>query len=52
MREFSEQELVRREKAKNLRNMGLDPFGQRFDRTDFSLDVKKKVEGLSHDEVL
>ena len=52
MREFSEQELVRREKAKNLRNIGLDPFGQRFDRTDFSLDVKKKVEGLSHDEVL
>ena len=52
MREFTEQELVRRDKAKKLRELGLDPYGQRFDRTDFSTDVKKKVEGLEHDEVL
>ena len=30
----------------------MDPFGHRFERTDFSSDVKDKVIGLSHDEVL
>ena len=34
MREFSEQELVRREKAEQLRNQGLDPFGQKYERED------------------
>ena len=34
MREFTEQELVRREKLTKLKELGLDPFGQRFDRTD------------------
>ena len=32
MRELTDQELVRREKALNIRNLGMDPFGQRFDR--------------------
>ena len=32
MREFSEQELVRREKKDKLVELGLDPFGQRYDR--------------------
>ena len=27
MREFTEQELVRREKAENIRSLGIDPFG-------------------------
>ncbi|MDD5888248.1 MAG: lysine--tRNA ligase [bacterium] len=31
MREFSEQELVRREKALEIREKGIDPFGSRFD---------------------
>ena len=30
MREFSEQELVRREKLKKIEELGLDPFGHRF----------------------
>ena len=30
-RKFSEQELVRREKLKELVEKGIDPFGQRFD---------------------
>ena len=50
MRKFTEQELVRREKMKNLREMGLDPFGQRFDRTDFSQDIKDKFGDIEHDE--
>ena len=36
MREFSEQELVRREKAENLRNLGIDPFGHSFKVTSNS----------------
>ena len=32
-RKFSEQELVRREKLKELVEKGIDPFGQRFDVT-------------------
>ena len=32
MREFTEQELVRREKAKNIRDLGMDAFGQKFER--------------------
>ena len=34
MREFSEQELVRREKLGKLHAHGLDPFGQRFEKSD------------------
>ena len=50
MREFSEQELVRREKCIKLKESGLDPFGQRFDRTDFANDVRSKYEEVDHDE--
>ena len=42
MREFTDQELIRREKAEKLREMGLDPYGNRFDRTAFNLDIKEK----------
>ena len=30
MREFSEQELVRRAKVDEIRERGIDPFGSRF----------------------
>ena len=47
MREFTEQELVRREKAENLRSLGLDPFGQRFDVTSNSKKIKETYENYS-----
>ena len=50
MREFTEQELVRREKAENIRSLGIDPFGHRFDRTDFAKDIKEKYQEVPHDE--
>ena len=50
MREFSDQELVRREKAESIRNMGMDPFGQKFERTDFAKDIKEKYESIDHEE--
>lgn len=40
MREFTEQELVRREKAEAIRELGMDPYGQRFDRTHKSGELK------------
>ena len=49
MREFTDQELVRREKAQNIRNLGMDPFGQKFERTDFAQDIKDKYKDVDHD---
>ena len=50
MREFSEQELVRREKSEKLRELGLDPFGHRYDREDYAQDIKDKYSDVDHDE--
>ena len=30
-RKFTDQELVRRQKLQELKDLGIDPFGQRFD---------------------
>ena len=40
MREFTEQEQVRRDKAENIKNLGIDPFGQKFERTGFADVIK------------
>ena len=48
-REYTEQELVRREKSVKLRELGLDPFGQRYDRKDFAKDIKEKYSDVEHD---
>ena len=50
MREFTDQELIRREKAEKLKEMGLDPYGNRFDRTAFNKDIKEKYQDVEHDE--
>ena len=42
MREFTEQELVRREKARELREKGIDPFVCRFNRSETALSIKEK----------
>ena len=49
MREFTEQEQVRRDKAQKLREMGLDPFGQRFERDSYAADIKEKYQDIDHD---
>lgn len=48
-REFTEQELVRREKAKNIREMGMDPFGHKFKRDSYAADIKAKYSEVEHD---
>ena len=49
-RKLTEQELVRRDKAENLRKLGYDPFGSRYDREDYANDVKEKYATVDHDE--
>ncbi|WEV45865.1 lysine--tRNA ligase [Streptococcaceae bacterium ESL0687] len=43
--------LVRREKMEGLREAGLDPFGQRFDRTHLSGDLHKEFGELTKEEL-
>jgi len=49
--ERTEQELVRIEKAKELRNKGIDPFGHRYDRTHTSGELKKLYSELTNEEL-
>ena len=48
-REFSEQELVRREKLNNIKALGMDPFGHKFARDAYALDIKEKYKDVEHD---
>ena len=48
-RKLTEQELVRRDKAVKLRELGYDPFGSRYDRSDYAKDIKEKYETVDHD---
>ena len=50
MRELTDQELVRREKAAKIASLGMDPYGQRFDRKDFAADIKEKYKDVPHDD--
>ena len=50
MREFTEQELVRREKLDKIREMNIDPFGHRFERDSYSEDIKEKYKDVEHDK--
>ena len=42
MREFTEQEMVRRNKVAELKSMGIDPFGSRFELDSNSQEIKEK----------
>lgn len=47
---FTEQETVRREKLEEIRSLGIDPFGQKFEIDAFSLDIKNKYKDVEHDQ--
>ena len=51
MREFTEQEKVRRGKIALLEERGFDPFGGRYDRTHFSKDIKDTYQGYTHEKL-
>lgn len=50
MRQFTEQEMVRREKAEKIRSLGIDPFGEKFERTGYALEIKEKYKDIDHDQ--
>ena len=51
MRQFSEQELIRREKAKSLAEIGIDPFGRSIEVTSNSKEIKDKYSEMTVEEL-
>ena len=51
MEKLSDQEIVRREKLEFLRDQGIDPFGQRFDRNFNTQTIKDKFDKYSKEEL-
>ncbi len=51
MREFTEQELVRRSKVNDLIEKGIKPFGERFDVTSNSMIIKNNHEMQTKEEL-
>lgn len=49
--ELNELMMVRREKLNQLREMGVDPFGKRFDRTHSAEEILKQYGDLSKEEL-
>ncbi|WP_455931322.1 lysine--tRNA ligase [Priestia aryabhattai] len=49
--ELNDQFLVRREKMSNLRDQGIDPFGQRFERTHTSQQLIGEYDELTKEQL-
>ena len=50
-RKFSEQEIVRREKLQDLIDLGIDPFGQRYDITHYSSQITAEYDQFEKEEL-
>ncbi len=48
---LTEQEIIRRQKAEDLRALGIDPFGQRFDRNYNTESFKKAYANHTKEEL-
>jgi lysyl-tRNA synthetase class 2 len=48
---LNDQELVRRQKMEELRSKGIDPFGQSFQRTTNSLEIKNKYQNYTKEQL-
>ena len=51
MEKLTEQEIVRRQKMEELSEMGIEPFGKRYDRTHKSGQIRKEYESLEKEEL-
>ncbi|MFA5692005.1 MAG: lysine--tRNA ligase [Acholeplasmataceae bacterium] len=49
--DINEQQQIRREKAKELKELGIDPFGSRYERTHHALDIITLYDKYNHDEL-
>lgn len=50
-RNETEVEEVRKEKLNTLREWGIDPFGKRFNRTDYAGEIHTRYDGKENDEL-
>ena len=48
---LTDQEQARREKLPRYEELGVDPFGARYDWKDRIVDIRKKVEGLTAEDL-
>jgi lysyl-tRNA synthetase, class II len=48
---ITDQEQFRREKMQKLIDLGVDPFGSKFDRTHFADQIMQQYRGKTHDEL-
>ena len=51
MEKLTQQEQVRRQKMQDLIDMGIDPFGSRYDRTSNSGIIKSSYEDKTKEEL-
>lgn len=49
--DLNEQQRIRREKAQELRNLGVDPFGSRFERTHSTQQIIDEFGSFDHDQL-
>ncbi len=47
----SEQEIVRIAKLEKYKELGIDPFGQKYDASNKSLEIKEKFKDFSHEDL-
>ena len=50
-RKFTQQEQVRRDKLKELEELGIDPFGQRYDVENYTSNIRKDYGSLTKEEL-
>ena len=48
---LTEQEIIRREKLKTLKDLGVDPFGSKFVKTHSTKEIKAKFDKYDHDQL-
>ena len=49
--DLTEQQQVRREKATELKEKGVDPFGQKYERTHYTKQLFERYDELDHDQL-
>ncbi len=50
-RKFTQQEQVRRQKLEELKALGIDPFGQRYDVEDYTKDLREAYGSCTKEEL-
>ena len=48
---LTDQELARRAKLEKYHELGVDPYGQKFERTDTAKSIHEKCDALNDEEL-